>query len=374
MDKTVTLSLVIPCFNEEKTLAPCVARVEALAGEGLEIEIIIVDDGSSDGSLKIAQELSERSAKIQIVQHAQNMGKGAALRSGFKKVTGDLVAVQDADLEYDPTDLKRLLRPLLEDKADVVFGSRFISHGEHRVLHFWHYLGNRFLTFMSNIFTDLNLTDIETGYKVFRREVVQDLDIQENRFGVEPEIVARVASRRLRIYEMGISYSGRTYEEGKKITAKDGLRALYCIFHYNAHRAPVGLQFLLYIVVGGLAGIINLAVFVLIMSKGGVVLMAAPVAFAVAALVNYWLCLALLFRHKTRWGLSGELFFYCLVVGLVGSLDLGVTRSLITVGYAPPIAKVLSSLALCLLNFAGRRFIVFPEPAAGKWQPQVKNR
>ncbi len=171
-------------------------------------------------------------------------GRGAALRTGFQNATGDFVAVQDADLESDPQDLKRLLGPLKDGIADVVFGSRFVSHGTHRVLYFWHYLGNAVLTFLSNMFTDLNLTDMETCYKVFRRNVIQAITIEEDRFGVEPELVAKVAQKRLRIYEMGISYYGRTYEEGKKIGVKDGFSALYCIFHYNAHRAPLPIQFL----------------------------------------------------------------------------------------------------------------------------------
>jgi glycosyltransferase involved in cell wall biosynthesis len=178
------------------------------------------------------------------LHHDYNRGKGAALRTGFQHATGNFVAVQDADLEYDPQDLKRLLGPLRDGVADAVFGSRFLSHGAHRVLYFWHYLGNALLTFLSNMLTDLNLTDMETCYKVFRRDVIQSITIEEDRFGVEPELVAKVAQQRLRIYEMGISYYGRTYEEGKKIGIKDGFRALYCIFHYNAHRAPLPIQFL----------------------------------------------------------------------------------------------------------------------------------
>ena len=206
--RVTKFSIVIPCFNEEKTLKVCVERVMKIADESLFLEIIIVDDCSSDGSLSVARELESKHSEILVLHHEKNQGKGAALRTGFQKAIGDFVAVQDADLEYDPMDLKRLLVPLINGDADVVFGSRFLSYGVHRVLYFWHYLGNRFLTFMSNMFTDLNLTDMETCYKVFRREVIQGIQIRENRFGFEPEIVAKVAQMRLRIFEMGISYYG----------------------------------------------------------------------------------------------------------------------------------------------------------------------
>jgi glycosyltransferase involved in cell wall biosynthesis len=239
---SVKLSIVIPCFNEEKTIKECVERVLEIADDNLSLELIIVDDHSTDNSYSIARKLEINHPEIKIIRHEKNSGKGAALRSGFKMATGDFVAVQDADLEYDPVDLKRLLIPLVQGDADVVLGSRFLSTGFHRVLYFWHYMGNRFLTFLSNMFTDLNLTDMETCYKVFRREIIQDIDIKENRFGFEPEIIAKIAQRRLRIFEMGISYRGRTYEEGKKIGVKDGFRTLYCIFRYNAHKAPLPIQ------------------------------------------------------------------------------------------------------------------------------------
>ena len=236
-NRAVKLSVVIPCYNEEKTLRNCVKRVLGIAGESLSLEVLIVDDCSRDGSLEIARELEREYPEVSVLRHETNKGKGAALRMGFRAATGDFVAVQDADLEYDPMDLKRLLLPLIEGRADVVLGSRFLSLGAHRVLYFWHSLGNKFLTFVSNMFTDLNLTDMETCYKVFNRAVIQSINIEEDRFGFEPEIVAKVANMRLRVYEMGISYYGRTYEEGKKIGAKDGFRAIYCIFRYNLHRA-----------------------------------------------------------------------------------------------------------------------------------------
>ncbi len=229
------LSVVIPCYNEEKTLEAIVERVLAADRCGLGIEIVIVDDASRDRSVEVAKGLAARHPEIVTTGHAVNQGKGAALRTGFAKATGDIVLVQDADLEYSPNDYPKLLNPIIGDRADVVFGSRFRGGEEVRVLYFWHSIGNTVLTLTSNMFTDLNLTDMETCYKVFRREIIQGISIVENRFGFEPEITAKIAKLRPRprIFEVGISYSGRTYEEGKKIGWRDGVRALYCIARYN---------------------------------------------------------------------------------------------------------------------------------------------
>jgi glycosyltransferase involved in cell wall biosynthesis len=199
----------------------------------MELELICVDDGSSDGSTEILAELQQQFPQIRVFLQPQNMGKGAALRRGIEEAAGDYVIVQDADLEYDPAEYPVLLGPLEQGKADVVFGSRFLGGGPHRVLYFWHSVGNRLLTLMSNIFTDMNLSDMETCYKVFRREILQAIPIEENRFGFEPEITVKIAKRRLRVYEVGISYWGRTYEEGKKIGWKDGVRAVYCLVKYS---------------------------------------------------------------------------------------------------------------------------------------------
>lgn len=229
------LSVVIPCYNEEKTLDKITQRVMMADRCGLDLEIVIVDDGSRDQSVQVMKALAEKHPEIAVHFHQINQGKGAALRTGFQHATGDLVIVQDADLEYSPNDYPKLLKPLLDDRADVVFGSRFKGGDETRVLYFWHSMGNKLLTLASNMFTDLNLTDMETCYKVFRREVIQQIDIVENRFGFEPEITAKISRLRPRprIYEVGISYSGRTYDEGKKIGWKDGVRAFYCIVRYN---------------------------------------------------------------------------------------------------------------------------------------------
>jgi len=224
------LSIVIPCYNESGTIKTLVDRVKKAPVK--EKEIIIVDDASSDGTRDILKEEIEPIVD-KVVYHKINLGKGAALRSGFKEVSGDIVVIQDADLEYDPREYPYLMEPIMSGKADVIYGSRFIGSGPHRVLFFWHMVGNRFLTLLSNMLTNLNLTDMETCYKMFRREIIESIEIKENGFGVEPEITAKIARNGYRIYEVGISYAGRTYAEGKKINWKDGFRAIYAILKYN---------------------------------------------------------------------------------------------------------------------------------------------
>ena len=223
------LSIIIPCYNESSTILSLIEAVKQSPVKNR--EIIIVDDGSKDGTRDILAKLND--PEVRIIFHKSNQGKGAALRTGFREATGDICIVQDADLEYDPQEFPIVIQPIIEDKADVVFGSRFQSGRPHRVVYFWHRIGNGVLTLMSNLFTDLNLSDMETCYKAFRREIIQSINIRENRFGFEPEVTAKVAKMNLRIYEVGISYYGRTYDEGKKIGWKDGFRAIYCILKYN---------------------------------------------------------------------------------------------------------------------------------------------
>jgi len=232
MSETKKLSVVIPVFNEKDTIVEIVDKVLSVDIDGVDIGIVMVDDYSTDGTREIITEQLEKKIE-KVVFHDVNKGKGAALRTGFQHTTGDFVIVQDADLEYNPMEYPKILAPLLDGRADVVYGSRFKGEGAHRVLYFWHYVGNVMLTLASNMFTNLNLTDMETCYKAFRSEIIKNINIEQNRFGFEPEVTAKIAHLGCRVYEVGISYSGRTYEEGKKIGFKDAVNALWCIIKYH---------------------------------------------------------------------------------------------------------------------------------------------
>lgn len=225
------LSILIPVFNEVRTIEQIIDRVRAADSRGLDKEIIVVDDASTDGTGDVLKKL-QRNTDLKVFAHPYNRGKGAALRKALEHATGDIVLIQDADLEYDPVDYPKLLQPILDGRADVVYGSRFLG-GTHRVLLFWHFAANKLLTFLSNMFCNLNLSDMETGYKVFKRKCVEGLTLNADRFGIEPELTAKLARRRYRFYETDISYSGRDYSEGKKIGWKDGLAALWFIFRYR---------------------------------------------------------------------------------------------------------------------------------------------
>jgi glycosyltransferase involved in cell wall biosynthesis len=373
MAKRVKLSIIIPCYNEEATLETCIDRVSAIQDETLDLELIVVDDCSKDKSLDVARRLIERFPQLVLLRHEVNKGKGAALRTGIARATGDFVAIQDADLEYDPMDLKKLLIPLRSGDADVVLGSRFLSSDFRRVLYFWHSVGNRFLTTLSNMLTDLNLSDMETCYKVFRREIIQSIQIEENRFGFEPEVVAKIAHKRLNVYEIGISYRGRTYAEGKKISARDGWRALYCILKYNLPTAPIFVQVIFYSLVGGVSALVNLLSFLGGLRLGLGITPSALTAFFIAAFVNYYLSITFIFRHKAKWDTKTEILVYLGVVVLIALIDLYCTRFFIAMGLSSALAKTISIGIIFALNFAGRRFVVFPEKTTPDWKPRVRD-
>ena len=235
-DNIKKISIIIPCFNEQDTIGEIIHRVliQTQKFQNLEFEIIIIDDFSKDETINEIKKNDDK--RIKLFVNNQNFGKGYCLRKGIKEAEGDVILFQDADLEYNPSDYSKLFKPIFEGNADVVFGSRFIGSDEKRVLYFWHRIGNLFLTLLSNMCTNLNLTDMENGYKVFKSSAIKNLNFFENRFGIEPEITAKIAKKKLKIYEVGVSYFGRTYAEGKKITWKDGLSALRCIFYYNLFR------------------------------------------------------------------------------------------------------------------------------------------
>lgn len=372
---TKKLSLIIPCYNEEKTLKKCIDRVVDALQDATPLEIVIVDDCSKDKSLEVARGLENKygAVSIKVAHHEQNQGKGAAIRTGIQLATGDFIGVQDADMEYDPKDLIKVLAPLNNDEADVVLGSRFLSTGVHRVLYFWHSMGNAFLTFLSNMFTDLNLTDMECCYKLFKKDIIKSIKIEENRFGFEPEVVAKVAQMRVRIFETGVSYKGRTYAEGKKIGVKDGFRALYCIVRYNAPKAPMPIQFLFYIFIGGVAALFNLFLFLGMTDAGMSLKTSALTAFFAAAVLNYILCVLTIFRHNAKWKTPTELLIFVGVVVAISFADLYLTKIFIDSGSSAASAKMSATLIGLFLNFAGRKYLVFPEKASGEWKNQERN-
>jgi glycosyltransferase involved in cell wall biosynthesis len=311
----------------------------------------------------IAKNNFSNAVNVRVFSHEKNMGKGAALRTGFMQAGGDFVGVQDADNEYNPAEYFTMLQPLAENKADVVYGSRYLKPDTRRVLYFWHTWMNKTLTMVSNMFTNLDITDMETCYKLFRRDVIAKIapHLKEDRFGFEPEVTAKVSQGGYRVYECAISYNPRTYEEGKKIGWKDGVHALYCILHYGAHTAPLPMQVLLYLFIGGVSMLVNILCFAAAFGAGVDTRYAIGGAFAASALCNYLLCIAILFRHNARWNTAGELFMYIVSVAIMGVLDYGITHALIWVSLRPVAAKFWASILGFAGNFLLRRLLVFPE-------------
>lgn len=358
------LSLIVPCYNEELTLSACVERILDLRQQGIDLEVIIVDDCSKDKSCEIAVRLTETFAGVRLLTHGANRGKGAAIRTGLLEAQGEYIGIQDADLEYDPVQYGILLQIMRDEKADVVYGSRYLRPSKaRRVLYFWHTWMNKTLTFISNMFTNLDLTDMETCYKLFRREVIRAVapSLKEDRFGFEPEITAKIAHFGARVYECAVSYNPRTYEEGKKIGWKDGFRALYCILHYSAHRAPLPMQILLYFFIGLTAALVNISCFMSLLALNINADMAIVAAFVCAAVVNYLLCIAVLFRHKAFWTTAGELFAYLVTVAVMGLFDYSLTTGLLALGASPFWAKFWAALSGFAGNFIFRRWLVFRE-------------
>ena len=359
-----TLSLVIPVYNEEKTLRKIVDEVtEKIKTNDITLELILVDDCSSDKSFEIAKEIAKEIPYVKVFHHEVNKGKGAALKTGFMGAAGDYIGIQDADMEYDPADYLKLLKPLLENKADVVYGSRYLKPDTRRILYFWHTFMNKGLTLLTNMYTNLDITDMETCYKLFKREAIQAIapKLKENRFGFEPEVTIYIAKEKYRLYECAISYNPRTFEEGKKIGAKDGLRALYCIFHYGGHVAPLPMQLLLYLFIGGVSAVANIFLFLIFNHMKMDLIYSVSFAFVMSAMINYFLCIAILFRHKARWSTFGEIVSYIITLIIMGALDYMCTYGLIFVGVTSFWSKTISSFIGVAGNFVLRKYFVFKE-------------
>lgn len=358
------LSIIIPAYNEGSTIHLILDKIrEVILVGGTDKEIIIVNDCSTDDTESAILRYMNANPDMDIRYHRHeiNMGKGAALHTGISMATGEYTVIQDADLEYDPQEYNDLLKPVLKGFADVVYGSRFMGGNPHRILFFWHTIGNRFLTSVSNMFTNLNLTDMETCYKLFDTKMLQSLKLKEKRFGFEPEVTGKISRiPKVRIYEVGISYYGRTYEEGKKIGWKDGVRALYCIFKYNAPYQRISLQFLIYLIIGGVSALFNLLLFLLLIKTMSIGV-STVIAFYSAAVLNYILCVNFLFNKNARWKGWKEYIIYFLSITVIAAIDLGSTKGFINMGLAPVYSKTIATAIGLALNFLIRKYLIFKD-------------
>ncbi len=360
------ISIVIPVFNEKETVLEILQKVkEAPLPHGLEKEIVLVNDCSTDGTAEILKSIED--SIIQIFHHEVNRGKGAALRTGYSHCTGDVIIVQDADLEYDPNEYPKLLQPIIDNKADVVYGSRFMGGEPHRIVYFWHSVGNKLLTLASNMFSDLNLTDMETCYKVFKREIIEKIDLEEDRFGIEPEVTAKIADlvkqENISIYEVGISYYGRTYEEGKKIGMKDALRAAWCIWKYNTSTAAKVIKYFIH---GMLVALIQLIVLLLLVEGANLhtayqLNTANLISVEVALLAGFFL--HSLYTWHIRFTSAGDFVKRLLEFHLITAVSIftriGSFYLLGILGVHYFISAIVGIIAVILINFFGYDRFVF---------------
>lgn len=365
------LSVIIPCYNQEKTLETCVKKLIAALDGFIQVEIIIVDDGSTDQSVKIAKKLRITYPFINLEQHNNHQGKGVVLRSGFQKATGDFLTIQDADLAYDPQDLRKLILPLTEERADIVFGSRFLPMPERRVIYFWPTISSKLLTFMSNLFSNLTLTDFETSCKVFRREIIQNICLKENGSSIDAEIIAKIAHQNYRIYEIGITYEMRTKSEDKKSRWQERLRTVYAILHYNVPHLPLPLQIIMYLFIGGISAIFNILLFAILLHYGLSIFFATLNALLASTIFNYVLCINFLFEHEARWKSQHEFTAYLILSIIMGAVDLALTNTL-SLFYNPIIAKIMSICCIFVFNFMGRKLIIFRKNKSKSLANQIK--
>ena len=377
------LSLIIPCYNEETTITQVLDTLalldqKILHGRPIHLELILALDGSTDQSWATAQAWAAQHPMLKIITYTPNRGKGYAIRLGLAQAQGDFIGIQDADLEYDPAQYLKLLTTLIDNNADVVYGSRYLIQDQRRILYFWHSLLNRGLTTLTNMFTNLDLTDMETCFKLFTKDALQKIlpHLQEDRFGIEPEITIQVARQHLKIYECAITYRPRTYEEGKKISWRDGLHALYCILHYGAPCAPLPMQIILYFFIGLTSALANIAIFGLLYKLAPphypmAVLIGS--AFVCAAIINYLLCIKILFSHATS-KVGRELLRYAFVVLGMGSIDYLLTlcgHQYCALSWM--LSKGLTAPLSFGLNFIFRKYVVFRDDPLPRRTPKAKS-